>query len=118
MINWRVRTGYGFKLDVKGAMEAAGGYDETLDDIESRVAREFPLLDIEYAGSMYDKSGYEQWVFIKNSITKLDEWALTIDPQKMLDSITAEDMEQLFEFVAETGCAIDEPQWRMLLCKS
>lgn len=118
MINWRVRTGYGFQLDVKGAIAALGGYDEDLDDIESFVAREFPLLDIEYGGSLYDLTGYEQWIFVKASISKLDDWAITIDPQKMLNSIDTEDMEQLFDFVTRTGCAVGEPQWRMLLCKS
>lgn len=118
MINWTVSLGYGFQLDVKGALAALTEYDENLDDIDSYVRRDFPLLEIAFGGSMYENNdGYEQWVFIKDSISEIRDWAVTVDPQKMLDSLTPDAMEQLFDFVAQSGCAVGEPQWRMMLCK-
>lgn len=119
MINWTSCLGYGFRLEVKEALNALPEYDERIDDIEATVEREFPLLTLEYGGNMYDNSqAFEQWIFVKNSIAEVKDWGNTVDPQKMLDAVTPEAMEQLFEFVASTGCAVGSPQWRMLLCKS
>lgn len=118
MINWTTSLGYGFQLEVKEALNALPEYDERLDDLDSTVSREFPLLTMEFGGSMYaENEGFEQWIFVKDSVSKIRDWATTVDPQKMLDSVTPEAMEQLFEFVASTGCAVGEPQWRMLLCQ-
>lgn len=119
MINWRATLGYGFQLEVKEALNALPEYDERLDDLDTTVDREFPLLTIEFGGSMYGPNeGFEQWIFVKDSVSQIRDWAITVDPQQMLDSVSAEAMDQLFEFVASTGCAVGEPQWRMMLCQS
>lgn len=118
MIYWRAYLGYGFRLEVKETLKALPEYDARLDDLDATVEREFPLLKMEFGGSMYENNdGFEQWIFIKDSVVEVRDWATTVDPQKMMAALTPEAMAELFEFVASTGCAVGEPQWRMMLCK-
>lgn len=117
MINWTASIGYGFKLDVKGALKALPEYDERLDDIGSTVEREYPLLTLGWGGDMYTADASEEWIFIKDSVAEVRDWGKTVDLQKMLDSLTEESMNQLFEFVTDTGVAIGSPEWRMMICR-
>lgn len=114
-VNWSSRIGYGFKLDVKGALDALPEYDQRLDDIESTVDSEFPLLVLGYAGSAFTSDGWEQWIFIKDSYACARDWSQPIDIEKMVGALTPENMSELFRFVADTGTAIGEPQWRFMI---
>lgn len=117
MINWTASIGYGFKLDVKTVLNALPEYDERLDDLSTTVEREYPLLTMGWGGDMYNSGNSEEWIFIKHSVVEVREWGTTVDPQKMLDSLTDEALNQLFEFVADTGVAIGRPEWRMMICR-
>lgn len=108
--------GYGFKLEVKEALDALPEYDSRLDDLDATVEREYPLLTMEFGGSMYgDNEGFEQWIFIKSTVAKVRDWATDLDPQELLNGITDEAMTELFDFCESTGTAVGKPQWRMMI---
>lgn len=112
---WSSTIGYGFKLDVSGTLSALPEYDQRLDDIDNVVDTEFPRLVLGYAGSAFTSNGWEQWIFIKDSYAKARDWSQPVDIDKMAASLTPENMEELFRFVADTGTAIGEPQWRFMI---
>lgn len=114
-VQWSATLGYGFKMDLKGTLNALPEYNERLDDIEYLVEKEYPLLDLGYAGSMFTSDGYEQWIFIKDSMVHARDWSMQLDMDKITNSLSEEAIQELFRFVADTGTTVGGLEWRLMI---
>lgn len=114
--NWSASFGYGFKIDKKAVLD--DNYDEFIDDLNSCIGKRYPLLDIGYGGSPTTGEGYEEWVFIKDSIIQADGWAVEFTLEELTKALDEDNLDQLYAFSIDTGILVGKPAWRMMITAS
>lgn len=114
-ISWRATLGYGFRVDLSNLSEHVDESDDLLQDFGGTVESRYALLDMGYAGNLMSGADQETWIFIKESVVELRDWTVSFDIEKLNGSMSGDGLDQLFQFVYDTGAAVGGLEWKILL---
>lgn len=113
--SWSTNLSYGFLVDTSLLEQNLYIDDDLCQDFDSEFLERYPLLTLTYGGNMEDTSkGYECWAVLKSSVFNLEEWAGTVDLDKLQKAESDEPaLAQLWEFVNDVGIAVGNLEWRL-----